>query len=72
MEELLRENWEINYGMNNGDEICQWIYKDRIMVDKGANNKYGVDIYYNDEFIYFDIEFETLEEAMNFVEDVWQ
>lgn len=68
----MRENWEENHDMDLDDEVVQWIYKDKIIVDKCVDNTYVVNVYYDNDFIYFDYDFKTLQDAMNFVEDVWE
>ena len=68
----MRENWEENHDMDLDDEVVQWVYKDKIMVDKCADGTYVVDVYYDDDFIYIDRTFQTLQDAMNFLENVWE
>ena len=67
----MRENWKENHDMDLEDEVVQWIYKDKIIVDKCIDGTYVVNVYYDNDFIYLDYDFKTLQDAMNFVEDVW-
>lgn len=68
----MREYWEENHDMDIDNEVVQWVYKDKVMVDKCADGTYVVSVYYNNNFVYFNNDFETLQDAMNFVEDVWR
>lgn len=68
----MRENWKENHDMDLDDEVVQWIYKDKIIVDKCADNTYTVNVFYDNDFVYFDYGFKTLQDAINFVEYVWE
>lgn len=68
-------DWEINTDMNDDitDEPTQWMYKNKVMIDLITNGKYLVNVYDEDigDFIYFETEWNTLEEAKRFVENAW-
>ena len=67
-------DWEINTDMNDDftGKPTQWMYKNKVMIDL-VNGKYLVDVYDGEsgDFIYFDAEWNTLEEAQRFVENAW-
>ena len=63
-------NWRLNPDMENE----QWVYKDEVMIDTTANGKYIVNVFYEPigDFIYFDIKWDTIKEAKEFVESIFK